>query len=285
MAWADVEADGTIWEEFCIVTAGALTTSSPSRTWDVGDTVTFAASLTDTAGTAVDSSMTCQVTSPSGVATSLGVVRTSLGHYSAGLVVDEFGEWGVGWLASGAYSAAQSDGFTVRDPSIVPVLSLSDAKAYLGITQSTWDEQLRGMIDAACSAGERYTGRVFGRRDVTVTQNVDGRPVVLSTCPIIAMDSVTVDGVAVDYDVDMAAGIVAIDAVGESVTVTATVGYLAQPATDVQGVREMVRHLWQTQRGTIRAMAGSDDWSPQMSFSIPRRVQELWDLNRIPGWV
>jgi len=53
-----------------------------------------------------------------------------------------------------------------------------------------------------------------------------------------------------------------------------------------QGVLEILRHLWQTQRGAINVMGrnlSGDELYNAPTYSLPRRAMELLDPTSFPG--
>ncbi len=264
------------------------------NTWDVGDVVAFGVNVLNSAGALADATtVTCTVTLPDATTVTPTVVRVSTGVYSAGLTATLAGQHQVRWVATGANASSYSDAFTVRTTG-GQVLSLSQAKAHLNIASTDHDDELRSFIDVVAATGESYTGRVFGRR--TVTDILDGGwpQVVLTARPVMSVTSVAVNGEALDasgYRLKADAGIVErISGYSRgtwtsgyaNITVTYLAGYALQPPADTQGALELLRHLWKTQRGSLRPRA-DDDPMAGMGFSIPNRVAELWDANMIPG--
>ena len=262
-------------------------------TYDLGDVATLGVAVTDSAGAAADATaVAATITLPDGTTSTPTVAHTGTGAYSISYTPTQAGQHLIRWLATGVNASAYTDTFTVRDTTRLPVVSLTDAKAYLNITATISDEELRRFLDVITDAGEQYTGRVFGRR--TITETLSGRvpTLALSYCPILSITSVVESGVTLttdDYALSSAAGGVLARTSGtqlrnwtvgtNNITVVYVAGYATQPPTDVAGAWAMLDHLWSTQRGTIRGMGGGDEWNPAASFSIPRRVQELWDLN------
>lgn len=264
-------------------------------TYDLGDVVTVGVTVKDSAGVTADATtVVATVTLPDATTATPTVAHTGTGLYSVAYTPTVVGQHQIRWVATGTNASAYTDSFTVRDTTRLPVVSLADAKAYLNISNTTSDEELRRFLDVITSAGELYTGRVFGRR--TVVDTLSGRvpTLPLSTCPVLSITSVVEAGVTLttdDYALSSPAGGVLARTSGvqlrnwaigiNNVVVTYQAGYATQPPTDIAGALAMLDHLWSTQRGTIRGMGGGDEWNPGASFSIPRRVQELWDLNRM----
>ncbi len=293
--WADVETDEVTWDQLGTVTAGTMSGSSPSLSWDVGDVATFAVTVRSSAGVPADATaVACTLTLPDGTSIAVRPVRTSAGVYEAGWTLTQSGLHVVSWVATGANASSYLDTFTAWDTSIIPVISLSQAKAHLNITSTEHDDELRRFCWVVTREGESYTGRVFGRRTVTDTLDGGWPEIVLTTRPVVSVASVTVNGEALDptgYRLNPDAGVLtrisgytraAWTSGYANITVTYLAGYVLQPPTDTQGALELLRHLWRTQRGSLRPRT-DDDPMAGMGFSIPNRVAELWDANMIPA--
>ncbi len=265
-------------------------------TYDLGDVAALSVAITDTTGAAANAgAVALTITLPDGTTTTPTVTNPATGSYTAAYTPTQSGRFGVRWVATGVNACAFTDAFTVMDPTDSPVVALSEVKRHLNITSSTSDEELRSFLATAQMAGERYTGRVFGRRTVTATLTGGTSVLALTVLPIVSVTTVVENGVtltAADFVADLDAGVLyraggAVWDVSDrnTITVTYVAGYTNQPATDRQGVLEMVRHLWETQRGSMATFPrGGDDYTPGAGYSIPNRVRELWDLNRVPGF-
>jgi len=265
-------------------------------TYDLGDVVSLAVAITDSTGAAANAgAVACTITHPDGTTSTPAVSNPATGSYTTSITPTQVGRHGVRWVATGANASAFTDAFTVLDPAEIPVVSLTEVKRHLNITSTTSDEELRALIVVAQEAGERYTGRVFGRRTVTDTCTGGRNAIALTSLPVLSVTSVSEDGSALtgdDYTADLAAGVLYRADGGTwdaseplTVSVVYVAGYTAQPAPDRQGALEMIRHLWDTQRGSMAMLPrGADDYNPGAGYSIPRRVSELWDLNRIAGF-
>jgi hypothetical protein len=71
-----------------------------------------------------------------------------------------------------------------------------------------------------------------------------------------------------------------------NVSVTYVAGYVNPPMAAKQGVLEIIRHLWQTQRGAMNVMGRNqtgDEFYPASTYSLPRRAMELLDPVSLPG--
>lgn len=263
-------------------------------TVDLGDIYPTKVTVYDAGGTPADpTAVTCTVTAPDGAVQQLHVQRVTTGVYRTGVQATQPGQWAILWRALGQHESSEPDGFTAL--ATAPVVSLPEAKAFLNITSTTSDDELRRFLAVVTEKGEQETGRVFGRR--AVTANLDGGwpTLVLPDAPIVSITTVRENGqtVAADgYRVRSAAGGVLERRSGYSripwaagagnIDVDYVAGYTAQPQPDRQGALVLLKHLWETQRGTVRLNASGDDWNPALTFSLPRRVQELWS-EVLPG--
>ena len=162
------------------------------------------------------------------------------------------------------------------------VLPLPDVKAYLGITGQAQDVDLMATRDAACAA---VAGRVGPLEPSAVTQRCrgGGAALVLSTLPVIAVTSVTARSggvVASDWD-DLAAGLLYGTWCEAYYDVVYQAGYVTLPADLRQGLKELVRHLWSTQRTKDRRTV---DDLPGSAYAWPTRVEQLVAPYAIPGF-
>lgn len=94
---------------------------SDIRSFDVGDTVRFAAAFTTTDGVDDDpSTITLKVKAPSGVETSYvyltdgSLVRDSEGHYHRDVGVAAAGTWHYRWIGTGDVATADEGRIVVR---------------------------------------------------------------------------------------------------------------------------------------------------------------------------
>lgn len=274
-------------------------------TYDLGDVVALGISVKDAAGQLSNATtVVCTIYLPDGTTATPAVGNEGTGLYSTNYTPTIVGRHQVRWVASGTNASAYTDEFTVRDFAQMGVVSLDEVKAHLNIpaTSTDLDEEIRRFMDAANDLAEEYTGRVLGRR--TITEIYDGsRDVLFLRTPCaLSVTSVVENGVTLtanDYALDYSGmrlnrlGSGSLDAIqgygwwargARNITVTYVAGYTNPPAIAKQGVLEIVRHLWQTQRGAVSVLArnqAGDDFLPSSTYSVPRRVMELLDPLRI----
>lgn len=159
------------------------------------------------------------------------------------------------------------------------VLTLTDAKSYLRITDGKYDRDLQDVIDGAEATIAKKCGplSVVAR---TERLSGGGYGLVLRYTPVISLTSVTpVGGTAYtigDLMVDPTSGVVEW-VYGPSgfqsgrYDVTYSSGRASCPDDLLLAVKELVRHLWTPQRGpTVQASP-----TPGPGYLLPNRVQEL----------
>ena len=80
--------------------------------------------------------------------------------------------------------------------------TLAAAKEELGITDSTQDDRLRRLINAATSTINRYCGRVFSKATITDERQllVGGPRAVVGRAPIVSITSITIEGATTAID-------------------------------------------------------------------------------------
>ena len=174
------------------------------------------------------------------------------------------------------------------------LVTLTQAKTHLNVptATTTYDDEITYFISVASDLVEGYADRKFALN--TSSQLFDGGVAlyILNVSPVTAVTGVTVDGTALAstaYDTDIQHGIVRLDSAAAEGTANVTISYMAGLASVPNLVQhatlETVRHLWQTQRGSMGARnpLNGDDYTAGMSFSLPRRVMELLDPLRNVG--
>lgn len=264
--------------------------------YDLGDAVPLRIKITDAAGAAANAtSVTITVTAPDATVTTTTVTPTVTGTYDYTATPSTAGRHMFRWLATGTNASAHTGTFEVDDPADLPVISLDEAKAYLNVTSSSGDDEIRGFILAATDIAERLTNRTLRRRSVVESYSVSGSYFSLNTQPVISVTTVVEDGVtlaATDYVLDARIGLLYRGtstsplywrAGTDNITVTYVAGESTPNPTAQLLVKELTRHLWRTQRGASpMAMGGSDEFVPGSSNIMTYRVQELAGLLTTP---
>lgn len=267
--------------------------------YDLGDAVPLRIKITDAAGAAANAtSVTITVTAPDATVTTTTVTPTVTGTYEYTATPSTAGRHMFRWLATGTNASAHTGTFEVDDPADLPVISLDEAKAYLNVTSSSGDDEIRGFILAATDIAERETGRQMRRR--TYTENLSGgyRALTLSGYPVISVTSVVEDGVTLtagtDYVADLTMSIVYRGTTAaqrdwrvgrNNITITYVSGESSPSPTAQLLVKELTRHLWRTQRGAspMSMGGGSDDYVPGGNNVLTYRVRELVDMLKVSG--
>lgn len=173
------------------------------------------------------------------------------------------------------------------------VLDLAAAKRHLNLTTNTNDAELQEFIDAAVAAVEARVGPLDAA-DQTATVTSNGRTLVLPAAPVVDLVSVTSLGNEVDPDgltLDGSSGVVrGVLASNRSYTVVYRAGWAdgQVPGDLVLAVKEMVRHLWTTQRGGSKRPGTTPSDSvantiPGAAYALPIRVEQLLMPHMLPG--
>lgn len=190
------------------------------------------------------------------------------------------------------------------------IITLDEAKSFLNITSTASDAELADFISAASAAWVSRVGPVAGSPEYSEWYD-GGRPeIVLRHTPVQAVTSVTeaytssleyvlnpevLDGSgggAWGYTVDLSAGVVIRRATGvavpfasgrRNVHVVYTAGYAAVPADVQHAVKLLLRHMWETQRGGFLTSSGEAEFAPGISYTWPRRVEEIAAAYIVPG--
>jgi hypothetical protein len=160
-------------------------------------------------------------------------------------------------------------------------------------------------MDAATDLAETYVGQVLGRRTFTSELYDGGTEFIRIRNPkAISITSVYENGALVsasNYVLDYtgqrlyrigSGTLYATNSYGywtagmNNVQITYVAGYVNPPMSAKQGVLEIIRHLWQTQRGSMSVMGrslGGDELYAAPTYSLPRRAMELLDPTSFPG--
>lgn len=178
-------------------------------------------------------------------------------------------------------------------------VSIADVKTHLNMSSIANDGELQRFIDAAETA---IGHRVGPLTPVEVTETLDGGRdcLILRNPRAVSLTSVTsADGTTTtltDFDLDTSTGIVywrygtagSFTYGRRNVTVTYLAGWDPLPADLAHAVKELVRHLWETQRGASTGarpgFADDDTATVAGAFSSwPVRVQELLEPYTVPS--
>jgi hypothetical protein len=259
-------------------------------TIDVGDVKPLTVEVLDVdgnlanAGTAV-----VTVTLPDGTAATPTVFNPTTGRYEADYATTQAGRHVARWAFTGANFGAEPEIFNVAPAEIGDLVGLDEVKRKLNITGTTHDDDLRHYIGVASQVAEDKCGAI-ARRTVVETYSGGRAQLALRQHPVVSVTSITQGGTplaATAYELaDAGAGVLAATSgvLGSAtLTVTYVVGRPVIPGPILEGVLELVRHLWATRRGPAapNRLGPLDDPTPDPltasgAYLLPWRVEQLW---------
>ena len=275
--------------------------------YDLGDKVYLTWNTVDSSGAAVNpGTVTLNITLPDATNVSVTTATSITGTYTASYLPTQVGRHIIAWSATGSYPQAFSDIFEVRDINDIGIVGYDEVLEFLNIpTASANENEVRRFIDASTDLAETYVGQVLGRRTFTNELYDGGTEFIRIRNPkAISITSVTENGLAVsasNYVLDYtgqrlyrigSGTLYATNSYGywtqgmNNVSITYVAGYVNPPMSAKQGVLEIIRHLWQTQRGAINVMSrtnSGDELYSTPTYSLPRRAMELLDPTSFPG--
>ena len=275
--------------------------------YDLGDKVYLTWNTVDSSGAAVNpGTVTLNITLPDATNVSVTTATSITGTYTASYLPTQVGRHIIAWSAGTTWSRAYSDIFEVRDINDIGIVGYDEVLEFLNIpTASANENEVRRFIDASTDLAETYVGQVLGRRTFTNELYDGGTEFIRIRNPkAISITSVTENGLAVsasNYVLDYtgqrlyrigSGTLYATNSYGywtqgmNNVSITYVAGYVNPPMSAKQGVLEIIRHLWQTQRGAINVMSrtnSGDELYSTPTYSLPRRAMELLDPTSFPG--
>ena len=276
-------------------------------TYDLGDVVYLTWNTVNSSGTAVNpGTVTLNITQPDGTTNAVTTSTSVTGTYTASFQPTQAGRHVAAWTATGTWPQAYADVFDVRDIADIGIIGYDEALDHLNIPAASANEtELRRYIDVASDLAETYVGQVLGRRTFTAELYDGGAEFIRLRNPrAISITQVLENGLALssgNYFVDYtgqrlyrigSGTLYAQNAYGywaqgvNTVSVTYVAGFVKPPASAKQGVLEILRHLWQTQRGSMNVLGrqlGGDELYQTPTYSLPRRAMELLDPLSFPG--
>jgi hypothetical protein len=275
--------------------------------YDLGDKVYLTWNTVDSSGAAVNpGTVTLNITLPDATNVSVTTATSITGTYTASYLPTQVGRHIIAWSAGTTWSQAYSDIFEVRDINDIGIVGYDEVLEFLNIpTASANENEVRRFIDASTDLAETYVGQVLGRRTFTNELYDGGTEFIRIRNPkAISITSVTENGLAIsasNYVLDYtgqrlyrigSGTLYATNSYGywtqgmNNVSITYVAGYVNPPMSAKQGVLEIIRHLWQTQRGAINVMSrtnSGDELYSTPTYSLPRRAMELLDPTSFPG--
>lgn len=177
------------------------------------------------------------------------------------------------------------------------VVALTEVKTHLNLTVTTHDAEVQSFIDSAEAAiGERVGPLASATRTVRVRG--ESRTLVLPVAPAVSLTSVTPADSSTaltlsDLYLDAAAGLVRYESGAtfgaRHYDVVYEAGRATCPADLKLAVKELVRHLWTTQRGVAarpfsRESEGPSNTLPGAAYVFPFRVEQLLAPHEQPGF-
>ena len=275
--------------------------------YDLGDKVYLTWNTVDSTGAAVNpGTVSLNITLPDATTVSVTTATAVTGTYTASYLPTQVGRHILAWSATGSYPQAYSDIFEVRDINDIGICGYDEVLEYLNIPAASANEnEVRRYIDAATDLAETYVGQVLGRRTFTDELYDGGTEFIRIRNPkAISITSVYENGALVSsnaYNLDYtgqrlyrigSGTLYATNSYGywtggfNNIKITYVAGYVNPPMSAKQGVLEIIRHLWQTQRGAINVMGRTqtgDELYAGSTYSLPRRAMELLDPTSFPG--
>ena len=276
--------------------------------YDLGDVVALGVTITNASGVNENATaVIATITAPDGSTSTPVVSNSGAGLYDVSYTPPMLGRYTIRWVATGANASAYMDEFGVRDPSHTSIVSLDEVKQHLNIkdADAAMDEEIRRFIDAATDLAENYVGCVLGRQTFT-DELYDGNTDVirLRNPRALQVTSVYESGRLLtpdNYSLDPSGQRITRITTGSisgpnyfgiwapganNIKISYISGFINPPASAKQGVLELVRHLWQTQRGAMNVLTrnqSGDDFISASTYSLPRRCIELLDPVSLPG--
>ena len=175
------------------------------------------------------------------------------------------------------------------------LITLAEAKTHLNIRDSSTDAELTTFVTVSSDLVEEKANRTW--RDTSVVEYHTGgtNELLLYRSPVKTITSIVDQGTTIpstEYRLIPETGRVIrnyvpfVGLAGE-VVVTYTAGITTVPELVKHATREVLRHLWQTQRGSQggRSPLAGDDYVASSGFSVPNRVAELIDGLSAPGGI
>jgi len=264
--------------------------------YDIADSVPLAWDVKDAAGALTNATTAVlTITLPDGTTATPAVTNppASTGQYRVTYVPTLEGRYEWRAVMTGP-NAAYQDVFVVRGTVSPALLSLADAKAHLGITTTTQDDELREYLEAATEIVESYVGPVVTR---THTARVCGyrTRIPLPHTQVTAITAITIvrDGTTPitlsDLTINTAAGVFGYKS-GSSfpygdMDVTYTVGRTSVKANWTLAAKIIVKYAWETQLGNLPSIQGDSPGYVVTGAGLiaPPRAISLLEPDQVPA--
>jgi hypothetical protein len=239
--------------------------------------------------------VTLTVTLPDGTTATPGITDAVAGQYRLTYLPVMAGRYQ--WAAvTTVPNTSWGDTFNVR--AYASLISLAEVKAHLNITGTGSDDELRNFLAGATELIETKVGPCVRR---TVTSRIaasNGGSIALPVYPVLSVTSVTSTTpggptwTTAQLDVDGDAGIVSVLPTAPAFwwgpwDVVYVAGRQVIAERFLHAAKELLRHLWETQRGAAApsVLQGEEIFttSAGFAFSVPRRVLELLEADMTPA--
>jgi hypothetical protein len=197
------------------------------------------------------------------------------------------------WLTTGP-NTAKTDYVTCRN--FISLISMQEAKDHLNITTANYDEELSRFMQAATELVQSKGGHTIRQSFTDEISDDIAFQLVLPRMPVLSVTSVTsVWPGGPSWDTTQLrvspSGIVTqvqpVPFWWGPWTCVYQVGRAVPLETHLQAVKEQLRHLWETQRGSMPAplLGGEEEFTTATGwqFSVPRRVLELLADEMLPS--
>lgn len=236
--------------------------------------------------------VTLTITLPDGTAVTPDVPNPPpvTGQYRVSYVTTMPGRHMVRWVATDP-AQAFTDVFDVAPADIPSIVSLKDAKEFLGIRpdETDDDDELRRWLAGTTEVIERVLDETIARRQYTETAwNEHPRSLRLFKVPVLSLDALasadgqrTWDPVAGEVRVDRDTGLVRLirgPHLYGDITASWHAGYQVVPYHVMQGALVLLQHVWETQRGMGTVGGGvigpEEAGDMRQMYMLPRKVRE-----------
>lgn len=272
----------------------------------LGDTWTLTFNTYDASGNLADATaLVVTITAPDTTTPVSGAAatHTTTGTYTLTHTPTMAGMYLAVGTATGAISSVAPIDFYVEpitagyQPGIV---TLAETKDFLGLGSSTVnDSKLRTTIQVVSKMCEDYTNQIWRTRTIVEAHDGGANALALRHRPAKSITSVSIFGSTyTGFNLDTDTGILYATITGAGFfpygPAQTIVTYVAGPVGNIvpqpirQGVLDMVRHVWDRQRGGTNAPRQQGVMGPSMidqrySYMIPRDVEQVWEMYRDGG--
>lgn len=272
----------------------------------VGAQVPLPFTVRDATSTLVDAAtQVVTVIQPDGTSSTPVVTHPGVGTYIAFFTPTMAGRHSWSATTTGPATVTPPDAFNVGTLTDAPLVGLADLREFLSVSATLTDAQLLTFGQEATDTCEQFTALAWRRRTVVEAYDGGQPAIMLRTLPVISVTSVVENAATLntstDYTLEQQTGRLwrggpLFAATGsrwwlwgrQNITATYVVGPAAGVVPDdlLLGVKQLVRDLWDSQRGgsNLPRQQGADsDWVSRNGASVPPRVAQLWGRYTIPG--